>query len=112
MNLNFSKVNGTVTLGFRPKETPDASILLNALFENEKRRGKPIPDFGEDFIKKLATSERDVSVIFDPGDIGIAISFIEVIKSKTPDSEMAEALEMFLAQIEAWSQKKSGHSPN
>ena len=103
MDATFNSEEGKLILCFRPEETDEVSIHLQLLLEDEKMRGHPVPNFGENFFINLATSRKNARVVFPFKHLGFAICFIEEILDRTTvDSEYVDTLGHFLDEVEEW----------
>lgn len=103
MEATFNSEEGKLILCFKPDETDEASVHLQLLFEDEKRKGHCVPNFGKDFFINLATSRKKARVVFPFKHLDFAICFIEEILDRTIDeSEYVETLGRFLDEVEEW----------
>ncbi len=103
MDASFNSEEGKLILYFKPEEIDEVSVHMQLLFEDEKRKGHPVPNFKENFFINLATLRKKARVVFTFQHLGFAICFIEEILDRTiDDGEYVETLWHFLDQVEEW----------
>jgi len=65
MDAHFDPKGGKTTLSFSPKEADGLFVLMQLVIEEERRKGTWVPNFGDDFFRKLATTKEKFPVGFD-----------------------------------------------
>lgn len=103
MRFILNKTAGSLTFCIPSEEIPDAVILLKALFEDEKRNGNDVPNFGEDFFVVLESiKEGDANVVFNLKFFGIAIRFIRTLLPRLTNEGERAKLRLLLYHADEW----------
>lgn len=103
MEADFINKDGKLIFRFSPDETAEASLYLELLFEDERRKGHPLPDFGKSFFREFARTRDMYQVEFNLPHLAVGILFFdELMNNIDPEGFGVAKMQKFLDNVKAW----------
>lgn len=108
MRLVFDKERELVIFRLESNEIIPARTLFQAIIDDEKSIGNPVPASCENFLGELVCVEKSLIVTFGFKYFGIVTRYIESVLSKVAlDGGETEYIEQFLGKLKFYVLKKS-----
>jgi len=102
MNAGYDRETGSLSICFRPGESWEAAVLMQLVWEDERRKGTIVPDYGEDFFGKLTRSREEIPIAIDFEYLEFAIAFLKEACTELTESNAGMiALEKFVIELSA-----------
>lgn len=100
MDLQYFSEDVVIIVSVLPRESDAVAIILQLLLEEERHKGKSVPDFDGDFLMELACARKKVPLKFHHEHFRFATTFLEEVATRWHEvGEDSGDIDEFLYQI-------------
>ncbi|MBI5799029.1 MAG: hypothetical protein HZB10_03815 [Candidatus Yonathbacteria bacterium] len=87
MDLQYFAEEVVIVVSVHPRESDAVAIILQILLEEERSKGRSVPDFSNDFLMDLACTRSKIPLRFQRKHFKFATLFLEEVATRWDEAD-------------------------